>query len=95
MATDWMHAVMTFLQFTGARPSCPDSRRSRISAFFPFFILVAWCSFGVSCESSHTPSHLVASLLNGMECSPTLTVASGAGSDLRITRLIRLGDHHS
>ena len=40
---------MTFLQFTGARPSCPVSQHSRMSAFLPFFILVAWCSFSVSC----------------------------------------------
>ena len=77
MATDWMHAVMTFLQFAGDMPSCPASRLSRVSAFLPSLSLVAWCSFSVSCESSQILSYLVASLLNGTALLPTITVAVG------------------
>jgi len=76
MATDWMQAVMTFVQFAGERPSCPASRRSRVRAFLPSFILLAWCSFSVSCESSQIPSHRVASLFNGTVLLPTVTAAS-------------------
>ena len=76
MAMDWTHADMTRLQLVGERPILPVSRRSRVIAFLPLFSLVAWCSFSVSCESSHTPSHLVASLLKGTSESPTLTLAA-------------------
>jgi hypothetical protein len=41
MATDWMQAVMTFRQLTGASPICPVSRRSRPIPFFPSFSLIA------------------------------------------------------
>jgi len=41
VATDWMQAVMTFLQLAGERSICPASRRSRAIASFPFFSQMA------------------------------------------------------
>ena len=76
MATDWTHADMTLLQFAGKRPICPVSRFSRFIAFLQLFSLVAWCSFSVRCDSSHTPSHRVAIRLNGISLSLTFTWAS-------------------
>jgi len=64
---------MTLRQGAGDSPICPVRRRSRVIAFCPSFNLVAWWSLRVSCESSHTPSHLVTALLNGSELAPTAT----------------------
>jgi len=66
---------MTFLQLAGESPICPVSLRTRVIAFLPLFIRMAWCSLRVSWESSQTPSHLVASSLNWTLLSPTATVA--------------------
>jgi len=41
MATDLMHAVMTFPQLAGESPICPASQRSRTIAFFPLFSRMA------------------------------------------------------
>ena len=62
MATNRTQAVMTFLQLAGESPVCPVSRRSLAIAFLPSLSWMAWWSLSVSWESSHTPSHLVASL---------------------------------
>jgi len=78
MATDWMHAVMTFLQLSGESPICPVSRRILAIAFLPSFIRMAWCTLSVSWEPSQIPSHRVASLPNGTVLAPTVTVAVGA-----------------
>jgi len=76
MVTDWMQAVITFLQLAGTRPICPVSRRSRIIAFFPFF--AGWHDApSLSWESSQIPSQRVASLLNGTVLVPTIIVAVG------------------
>jgi len=73
MATDWTHAVMTFLQLAVECPICLVRLRSRAVAFYPSFSRVAWWLLSVSCESSHTPSHRVASLLNGTLLVPIVT----------------------
>jgi len=75
MATDWMHAIMTFLQLAGDRPICPVSRRSLVIACLPSLVPMSWCSLSVSWESSQIPSHRVASLLNGTALGATITVA--------------------
>jgi len=72
-----MHAVMTFLQFAGDRPFCPASRRSRVIAFLLSLSRLAWCSFSVSWEYSHTLSRLVAAMFNGISAVPTLAAAVG------------------
>jgi len=83
MANDWTHAVMTFLQLAGNNPICPVRHWILVIGFCPCFSLVAWWSLSVSCESSHTPSHLVAILLNGTWLAPTVTSAVGTFFFLR------------
>jgi len=46
-----MQAVVTFLQLAVESPICPVSRRRRPMAFLPSFILIARCSFKVSCSA--------------------------------------------
>ena len=41
-------------QFTGDRPAWPTIPLGLLCAFLAIFGLVPWCSFKVSCESSHT-----------------------------------------
>ena len=69
MATDCVHAVMTFLQLAGDSPICPARRRSLAIAFFPSFNRMAWWFLRVSWESSQTPSHRVSRQRASTGCS--------------------------
>ena len=75
--------VMTFLQLAGESPICTASRRRRavsIFAIFLFFSRTACWSLSVSWESRQTPSHRVASLLNGTGAGPQPSPPQWAGS---------------
>jgi len=78
-ATDCTQAAIAFLLWAGERHICPVSRRNCEIPFLAFFILMQRCSFKVSWEPSHAPSHRVASLENGTSVSPVLILAEGGG----------------
>jgi len=75
MATDWMQAVMTFLQLNGESRICPASRRSLATAFFPVLQLDGMVVLECELRVQPDTQPCVASLLNGMVLAPNLTVA--------------------
>jgi len=83
------HADWTRRQFSGDRPTCPASLRSRFWAFLAFFNRTSWCSFKVSWESSQTPSHRVACALKWTVCPATWMPRGGAAGVLRFLRLLK------